>query len=161
MIPPARDHLPQDGVPPVELLEHELAVLLRRARAYSARIAKQVHPDLEAGAYSILVRLAETGGERLTDMAAAFGVGKSTVSRQVAVLERLQLLERTPDAEDARSQRLTLTPEGASRLGAARSARRERFRELVSTWPDEDVSTLAELLGRFNGLDRSEDAPPQ
>lgn len=137
----------------VEALELELAVLLRRARAFSAQIAREVHPDLEPGAYGLLVRLAATGGERLTDLAAAFGVGKPTVSRQVAVLERLRLLERTPDPDDARAQVLRLSPDGAARLESARSARRERFRGLLARWPETDVESLARLLQRFNGLD--------
>lgn len=144
-----------------ERLEVELGVLMRRARAYQARIARQVHPDLEAGAYSILVRLAETGGDRLTDMAAAFGVGKPTVSRQVAVLEGLGLISRTPDAKDARSQVLHLTPDGSSRLEAARSARRARFQDLMSTWHEDDVATLADLLHRFNEPDLTDDRPPE
>ena len=149
---PAASTRPSVVAPPSDALEHELGVLVRRSRAWSARIAKEVHPDLEPGAYSILVRLSETGGERLTDMAAAFRVGKPTVSRQVTVLERLHLLSRTPDPTDARSHLLRLTPEGATRLGAARAARHDRFRDLMSTWPAQDVATLAGLLARFNEL---------
>ena len=137
----------------VEALELELAVLLRRARAFSTQIAREVHPDLEPGAYGLLVRLAATGGERLTDLAAAFGVGKPTVSRQVAVLERLRLLERTPDPVDARAQVLRLTSGGAARLESARSARRARFRSLLARWTDSDVESLARLLHQFNELD--------
>ncbi len=137
----------------VELLERELAVLLRRARAISAQLAMQVHPSLEPGAYALLVRLATTGGERLTDLAAAFGVGKPTLSRQVAVLERLRLIERSADPHDARAQILRLTPDGANQVAAARAARRERFRGLLARWPDEDVATLAQLLHRFNRLE--------
>lgn len=137
----------------VEELERELAVLLRRARVLSAQLAKQVHPSLEPGAYSLLVRLATTGGERLTDLAAAFGVGKPTLSRQVTALERWQLIERTVDPDDARAQILRLTLAGASQVAAARAARRERFRGLLASWPDEDVATLARLLHRFNAVD--------
>lgn len=137
----------------VEALERELAVLLRRARAFSAQIAREVHPDLEPGAYGLLVRLSATGGERLTDLAAAFGVGKSTVSRQVTVLERLRLLERSPDPVDARAQVLCLTSDGKARLESARSARRERFRGLLARWADADVESLARLLHQFNDLD--------
>lgn len=149
------------GTPPhpTERLEVELDVLMRRARAYQGRLARQVHPDLEAGAYSILVRLAETGGERLTDMAEAFGVGKPTVSRQVTVLDGLGLVRRTPDPQDARSQVLHLTADGSARLEAARSARRARFQDLMGTWPEEDVATLADLLHRFNEPALPDDRP--
>lgn len=145
---------------PVERLEAEVAVLLRRARRFSARIAHDVHPDIEPGAYGILVRLASTGGERLTDVATAFGVGKPTVSRQVAVLERLRLLDRSPDPRDARAQVLRLTPEGSARLDRARTARRQRFRELLEQWPEDEVTALADLLHRFNDLDVPEAGPP-
>ncbi|MGJ7440940.1 MarR family winged helix-turn-helix transcriptional regulator [Aquipuribacter sp. MA13-6] len=147
---------PDPGLRPVERVEAEVGVLLRRARRFSAQIARDVHPDVEPGAYGILVRLASTGGERLTDVAAAFGVGKPTVSRQVAVLERLRLLDRSPDPLDARAQVLRLTPEGAERLDRARTARRGRFRELLRQWPEDDVTALADLLHRFNDLDDPE-----
>ena len=138
---------------PVEQLEHELGVLLRRARSFSGQIAREVHPDLEPGAYAILVRLAETGGTRLTDLADWFGVGKPTVSRQVAVLERLALVARTADPGDARAQVIRLTDLGADRLGTARAGRRDRFRALLGTWPQDDVRSLAGLLHRFNALE--------
>lgn len=142
-----------DPADAVEALEEEVGVLLRRSRAFSGQMAREVHPELEPGAYGILVRLATTGGERLTDLAAWFGVGKPTMSRQVRVLESLRLLERSPDPDDARAQVLRLTADGRSRLDEARVARRKRFRELLSRWPDDDVETLGRLLRRFNALD--------
>lgn len=147
------DRLASAGSSAVEAIEHEVGVLLRRSRAFSGQMAGQVHPDLEPGAYGILVRLVTTGGERLTDLAAWFGVGKPTMSRQVAVLERLELIERTPDPDDARAQVLRLTPDGRRRVVSAREARRERFRELLLLWPSDDVETLGHLLRRFNALD--------
>lgn len=137
---------------PADQLERELGVLLRRARTFSAQLTRDVHPLLEPGAYGLLVRLAASGGERTTDLAAALGVGKPTVSRQVAVLERLGLVERTPDSADARAQTLRLTPDGAARVESARAARREVFRSLLARWPDDDVAALADLLHRFNAL---------
>lgn len=137
----------------VEHLEQEIGVLMRRARSFSGQLARAVHPDLEPGAYQILVRLADTGGARLTDLAAWFGVGKPTMSRQVAVLERLDLVGRHDDPQDARAQVLSLTGLGEQRVGTARAARRNRFRALLEAWPDADVRTLADLLHRFNALD--------
>ena len=42
-------------------LERELTVFLRRARANSGEMAREVHPDLESAAYGLLVRLEECG----------------------------------------------------------------------------------------------------
>lgn len=141
------------GTDPVESLEREIGMLLRRARSFSGQLARQVHPDLEPGAYGILLRLADTGGARLTDLAGWFGVGKPTMSRQVAVLERFELVERRDDPSDARAQLISLTELGGSRLGSARTARRDRFRSLLDAWPGEDVQALGDLLHRFNAQD--------
>jgi DNA-binding MarR family transcriptional regulator len=134
----------------LETVEHELAVLLRRARAFSGQIAREFHPELDAGAYALMIWLDDVGSARLTDMAAFFGVGKPTVSRQVQLLERLELVTRTADDSDRRAQTLSLTPDGATRLHLVRDARRQRFRTLLQPWPEEDVAMLGELLSRLN-----------
>ncbi|CAM5319121.1 hypothetical protein STANM309S_02359 [Streptomyces tanashiensis] len=41
-------------------LERELAVFLRRARAQSGEMAREVHPELESSAYGLFVRLDAT-----------------------------------------------------------------------------------------------------
>lgn len=134
----------------MQLLERELGVLLRRARGTWGQLAREVHPDLEPAAYGILTRLADAGDARLTDLAAWFGVGKPTMSRQVAELERLELIERAPDPDDARAQRVSLTTEGAERVGRARRARNAHFRQRLAAWPADDVRALADLLHRLN-----------
>jgi DNA-binding MarR family transcriptional regulator len=138
---------------PVGRLERELAVLLRRARAISVQIAREVHPDLDPAAYGLMVRLDATGGERATELAAYVGVGKSTVSRQLAALEQLGLVERTTDSADARAMVVRLSTEGARRLRRVRAARGERFRRLLAAWPTDDVDRLAGLLHRFNDIE--------
>ncbi|NHC44301.1 MarR family winged helix-turn-helix transcriptional regulator [Motilibacter aurantiacus] len=131
-------------------LEHELAVFLRRARAASKELAREVHPDMEPDAYGLLVRLSESEGSRGTDLAAYFGVGKPTISRQVRLLEELGLVRRTPDPSDGRAFLLVLTEEGARRLAPVREARRRIYRQMLDSWPTEDVAKFAELLGRLN-----------
>jgi DNA-binding MarR family transcriptional regulator len=153
---------PVTGDDAVEMVEHELAVLLRRARAFSGQFAREFHPDLDAGAYALMVWLDDVGSARLTDMATFFGVGKPTVSRQVQLLERLALVTRTTDDNDRRAQTLSLTPDGAARLRLVRDARRGRFRTMLSPWPQPDVAALGDLLGRLNqamGAPRPDDAP--
>jgi DNA-binding MarR family transcriptional regulator len=132
------------------VVERELAVLMRRARAFSSQLAREFHPELEADAYALLIWLDDVGSARQTEMAAFFGVGKPTVSRQINLLEQLDLITRTVDDTDRRAQTLTLTPDGAARLRLVREVRRARFRTLLSPWPDADVMALGELLGRLN-----------
>ncbi|SDM24770.1 DNA-binding transcriptional regulator, MarR family [Nonomuraea maritima] len=136
-------------------VEHQLAVLLRRSRALSARVARTVHPELEAAAYSLLVRIDETAPARSGDLAAYIGVGKATISRQLKGLEELGLIEREPVPMDGRAHSLRLTDEGRRRLHCVRSGRQERFHALLSTWPTEDVRLLGQMLARFNDLTES------
>jgi DNA-binding MarR family transcriptional regulator len=130
-------------------LEHELAVLLRRARSYSEDIARELHPELHATSYALLARLLE-GPTRAADLCTYFGVDKSAVSRQLRLLEELGLVERGADPADGRAQLLALTPEGRRRLTKARDARRGRIRRQLDRWDEDDVARLGELLARFN-----------
>ncbi|HEU0103798.1 MAG TPA: MarR family transcriptional regulator [Mycobacteriales bacterium] len=138
-----------DGDDEVASLEHELTVLLRRARAYSGELARAVHPDLEAAAYGLLMHVVD-GGARAADLAEYFGIDKSTVSRQVRLLEQLGLLRREADPQDLRVLRLVVTEEGLRRLRAARDARRQRVEERLEGWAPDDVGRLAGLLARYN-----------
>lgn len=140
---------PEDPRDPYETVTHQLAVLLRKVRAVSRTAAREVHPDLDPTAYGLLIRLDETGGARLTDLSAHFGVGKPSLSRQVAFLERLGLIAREEDPEDRRSTRLVLSPVGAERLHAARRSMRGELRAQLEQWPVEDVATFGRLLRRL------------
>lgn len=137
---------------PYASVERELAVLLRRARAWSRDLARAVHPELGTTAYSMLVRVSDTHGARASDLADHFGIDKSVVSRQVRQLETLGLLAREADPADARAQRLVLTVEGAARLEAAREGRRQALRALLRVWPTTDVAAFGALLMRYNAL---------
>lgn len=133
-----------------EELEHELAVVMRRARGISGAMARDVHPELDASAYGLLARIDEVGSVRVTDLASYFSVGKPTVSRQVALLEQLSLVQRTQNDEDARSRHVSLTEAGHALLARAREARQERTRLTLEAWTAEDVAQFATLLRRFN-----------
>ena len=131
-------------------VEREVAVLLRRARAWKRDVATEVHPDLQPTAYALLNRVDEVGSVRAIDLSDYFGIDKGAISRQVALLERVGLVTREPDPADGRAQLLVVTGEGRKRLEAARGGRRQLVRDQLGRWPDDDVATFAALLGRFN-----------
>lgn len=136
-------------------LERELTVLLRRARASQGEMAREVHPDLESAAYGLLVRLEECGRQRATELAGYIGVGKATMSRQLRALEELGLVTREPDPADGRAWLVDLTPEGRSRVGKVREARRARYVSKLSHWDRGEVAELARLLHELNrGMER-------
>ncbi|MEE1927611.1 MarR family transcriptional regulator [Streptomyces sp. TRM 70351] len=137
-------------------LERELSVFLRRARASSGEIARAVHPDLEPAAYGLMLRLEDTGPQRATDLAAYFGVGKATMSRQLRALETLGLLTRAPDPADGRAWLVRLTDEGRRRFARVRGARRERYVAQLAAWDRAEIAELARLLHRLNAPDLPE-----
>jgi DNA-binding MarR family transcriptional regulator len=131
-------------------LEREIALLLRRSRAISTRLARELHPDLDGAAYGLLALLQDSGPLRASDLVARLGLDKSTVSRQVASLVDLGLVDRAADPDDGRAQVLTPSAEGSARLARIREARRERWESDLADWPAEDVAVLGRLLGRLN-----------
>ena len=139
-------------------LEREIGLLLRRSRAISARLAGELHPDLDGAAYGLLALLQDAGPLRASDLVTRLGLDKSTVSRQIASLVDLGLVERAADPADGRAQVLTASAEGAARLARIRDVRRARWESDLSSWPPTDVATLAELLRRLNRMGEAREA---
>ena len=108
-------------------LEREIGLLLRRSRAISARLAGELHPDLDGAAYGLLALLQDAGPLRASDLVTRLGLDKSTVSRQIASLVELGLVDRAADPADGRAQVLTPSRVGSSRLASIREARRARW----------------------------------
>jgi DNA-binding MarR family transcriptional regulator len=135
-------------------LEVELTRLLRRARSSQHRTVSEVHPDLDASGYAVLVTVrdlaAAGGGARGGDISEALGLHKSTMSRNLAVLEELALIERIPDPLDARARQVRLTAEGSEALERSFEGRRERLRHQLTTWDPSDIAELARLLRLLN-----------
>lgn len=137
---------------PYRAVERELTVLFRRGRAAAAEVAREVHGDLGSAAYGLLVRIADADGARGVDLSSFFGLDKATISRQVQLLERLELVRREPDPLDGRAHRLVPTDSGRRRLAAVRRARGDLLRQRLGGWDRADVVALGRLLGRFNSL---------
>ncbi|MEU3618061.1 MarR family transcriptional regulator [Streptomyces sp. NPDC006872] len=135
-----------DAAEAVETIQREMTAFARRARASAGRL----HPELSLVSYTLLGHLEESGGCRATDLAAHYALDKSTVSRQVAALERAALIERRQDPEDHRVQLLHLTEAGRRLLAQVTESRRTAFRERLAEWPAEDLERFAQCLVRYN-----------
>jgi len=108
------------------------------------------HPDaVERAAYLLLVHLVKDGPRRAGALAEAVHSDPSTISRQIAHLVRLGLVERTADPEDGRATLLAATDEGRRVFEENRRVRNTRIAEMLEDWSVDDRRTLAELLGRF------------
>ncbi|MBT2514245.1 MarR family transcriptional regulator [Arthrobacter sp. ISL-30] len=134
----------------LQLVEHQLSIFWRRARAVSHQLSRQVHPDMEPAAYGLLTIIRKEGPIRLTDLATCIGVGKPSVSRQIAFLESIGLVYKEADPLDGRAQSIRLTPQGEEKMHQVQDARRQVFRERLGEWPLEEIQTLAEYMAKLN-----------
>lgn len=135
-----------------ERVEHELVMMFRNARNLSTQVAAQVHPDLDPASYSLLLMVAADGPLRGMDLADRTRLDKSTVSRQIATLVDLGLLERVPDPDDGRARLIQLSALGAERLEQVRGERRKHLAGQFASWTTDDLADLARLLGRLNSM---------
>nr|WP_217169821.1 MarR family winged helix-turn-helix transcriptional regulator [Streptomyces sp. AC512_CC834] len=123
-----------------------MTAFARRARASAGRM----HPELSLVSYTLLGHLEERDGRRATDLAAHYALDKSTVSRQVAALERAGLIERRVDPDDHRVQVLHLSEAGRRILGRVTESRRTAVQERLADWSEEDLVRFAAYLERYN-----------
>ncbi|MFP5252661.1 MAG: MarR family winged helix-turn-helix transcriptional regulator [Actinomycetes bacterium] len=130
-------------------IEQQMTRLLRRSqRIHLSTGAGAVY--LERSAYGILCQLADEGPQRLGSLATTFGLDPSTITRQVRALEDAGLATRARDTSDRRASILDLTPEGRDILDRTRARRRQRLREAMHDWTDEERVEFGRLLAKFN-----------
>lgn len=133
----------------IEVIQRELTAFARRARGRAA----ELHPELSLVASSILDLVIERNGCLASDLAGHFHLDKSTVSRQVAALERDGYLAREVDPANRRNLVLHATAEGRRVARAAARSRSAAFTERFADWDDADVERLAAYLVRYNAAD--------
>ncbi|MET8428018.1 MarR family transcriptional regulator [Nocardia sp. NPDC004860] len=133
----------------IEVIQRELTAFARRARGRAA----ELHPGLSLVASSILDLVIERNGCLASDLAGHFRLDKSTVSRQVAALERDGYLAREVDPANRRNLVLHATAEGKRVARAAARNRSAAFSKRFADWDDADVERLAAYLVRYNAVD--------
>lgn len=138
---------------PLRELESELADFWRRGRSRTRRRAQEIHPKLDPACYPLLMVLARDDSVRMSELAAALDLEKSTVTRQVDAVVRLGLAERGLDPDDARARTVRMTDEGRQRFDAVVQSAVDDWRLRLSQWNPDDIRTLSHLLRRLNDSD--------
>ncbi len=101
----------------------ELATRLRLAVGRLHRRVRLASNDIPPLQLSTLVSIEEHAPLRLGELAAREAVTAPTMTRVLAGLDERGLIVRTPDPEDARSVRVSLSPHGHRVLEDVRSRR--------------------------------------
>ncbi|HEY0168392.1 MAG TPA: MarR family transcriptional regulator [Jatrophihabitans sp.] len=132
---------------PIQTVEREFGTLMMHLIRYK----HQVNGDrIDRMALMVLGTLAHCGPSRLSTVAERTGLDPSTVSRQVADLEKAGLLARDADPEDRRAVQLKATVEGEQVLERLSRGRRRRVERLLSDWDRDDIVTFGRLLAQLN-----------
>ena len=89
------------------------------------------------------------GSMRMQELAVQLGLAQSTVTRLVAPLKRMGLLDRRPDRNDGRATRAYLTDEGIAIADAVESIDRALYESVLDELPETrraEVVAAVELL---------------
>ena len=97
---------------------------------------------LDPGTFWLLKTVSLHGSMRVTDLASSANLDISTVSRHVAQLHKTGLIERTPDPDDRRVQRVRLSAAGRSTLDRALAARTALLATSLEAWSQADLEEL-------------------
>ena len=105
--------------------------------------------DIDRALFPLLVRLDKTGPLSVAGLADQVGRDHTTISRQLAKLERLGLVSRLADGADRRVRTAGLTVAGDKVVQAITAARQRLLSRALESWDETDLASLARLNRRF------------
>jgi DNA-binding MarR family transcriptional regulator len=123
--------------------------------------------SLDRALFPLVVLIGRRGTVGIVELAGLVGRDYTTVSRQVAKLERLELVRQGAGSGDRREHKVTATQEGLAIKQALDGARERLLHPILAHWTEQDWKTFVSFLRRFaddalaftqNGTD---DAVPQ
>lgn len=136
---------------PIDHLQLELAILARRSERVRIASLDAARSPLDRSGYLLLALLESRHDQTMSQLAVAFDLDASTVTRQIAPLVRRGFVERTRSTEDRRATIVSITDAGRKERELVRRARIEYLEGRLADWPRDDVAKLAELIDRLNG----------
>lgn len=113
---------------------------------------------LDRALFPLLVCVERFGPVGVVDLADRVGRDHTTVSRQVAKLESLGLVERKGSLADRRVRQAVITPKGKAMTDLVDIARERIGRAIFETWDEEEIEQLVRLIGKF--ADAFKNDPP-
>ncbi|MER7334762.1 MULTISPECIES: MarR family winged helix-turn-helix transcriptional regulator [unclassified Micromonospora] len=125
---------------------HELVRTVRLIRRRRA----DVRPLVPLGLVGMLMQIDRLPtGCHARELAARTGLDPSTVSRAIASLVGLGLVERGADPTDMRARVLTVTPDGRAALAEIFDWYGGVLDRALADWTPDEIAALSEALGRF------------
>lgn len=127
-------------------LERELIYLARMLEA-----VQRARPyPLERAHYLLLLELADNPHLTVAGLAAALILDDSTVTRQLAAMTKLGLVEKISNPDDGRSTLVRITDLGRDEMARTREMRLFRLDAFFTAWSESERASFGALLARFN-----------
>ena len=122
------------------------------------RMVQEAGISLDRALFPLLVGIERRGPIGVVELADCVGRDYTTVSRQVAKLESLGLVERRGSTTDQRVREATVTPKGKAMTDRVDAARDRIGRSIFATWDAHDIEELVRLMRKF--ADAVKEEPP-
>jgi DNA-binding MarR family transcriptional regulator len=104
---------------------------------------------LDRALFPLLVLIERFGPIGVVDLSDRVGRDYTTVSRQVAKLESLELVERRESVADRRVREAVATAKGKAMTGLVDAARERIGRGVFATWETQELDELVRLMRKF------------
>ncbi|HJW40842.1 MAG TPA: MarR family transcriptional regulator [Rhizomicrobium sp.] len=126
----------------------DLIGLLNSPRRDEA-LLREAGVDLDRALFPLLVALGARGPLAVAQIADLVGRDHTTVSRQLAKLESLDLIARQESDHDRRSRSACLMPGGKDIVRKIAAARRRLLSKVLVDWSEAERAALSHQLRRF------------
>jgi DNA-binding MarR family transcriptional regulator len=123
-----------------------------------AALIEEAGVRLDRALFPLLVGVERFGPIGVVDLADRVGRDYTTVSRQIAKLESLGLVERRGSPADRRVREAFISAKGRAMTDLLDAARDRIGRAVFKTWKTRDIDELARLARKF--ADLIKDEPP-
>jgi DNA-binding MarR family transcriptional regulator len=112
-------------------------------------LIKQAGIPLDRALFPLLVLVERFGPIGVVDLADRVGRDYTTVSRQVAKLESVGLVERRAGVADRRVHEAVVTSKGKAMTDRIDAARERIGRDIFETWDTHEIDELVRLMRKF------------
>lgn len=113
------------------------------------RLIAEAGVQLDQALFRLLVMIERVGPIGVVDLADRLGRDYTTISRQVAKLERMEMVMRHANPEDHRMRKTVVSSKGKAVTDKLDQARERLARGIFQDWAAEDVADLVRLMRKF------------
>jgi DNA-binding MarR family transcriptional regulator len=125
---------------------NELAAIDRLAAIHIERL---LPGQLSAAQFGVLSRLVSDGPQTPTDLAKGLALSKATMSHALARLAAADLIHLSPDGDDGRRKRVSLSGSGEAAFVKGSGALSPMMLALRTSFPAEDFEAALPFLTRL------------